>query len=139
MDHAKPRLTIVIAWIAAEAYQVFFGAFTSLQLGAPGIGNRASWAPNLLVAEAFTVLPIAFLLCLWGTQLGRTLATVGAAAMIVVALVAAAPLGRWPSELVMFFALLLPAPLALAWSTRRMRNGSSVASTSVGQLNSEKS
>jgi hypothetical protein len=139
MDHAKPRLTIVIAWIAAEAYQVFFGAFTSLQLGAPGIGNRASWAPNLLVAEAFTVLPIAFLLCLWGTQLGRTLATVGAAAMIVVALVAAAALGRWPSELVMFFALLLPAPLALAWSTRRMRNGSSVASTSVGQLNSEKS
>jgi len=121
MDRAKPRLTIVLAWIVAEAYQFFFGAFTSLQLGAPGIGQRASWAPNLLVAEAFTVLPVGFLLCLWGTQLGRTLAAVGAAAMIVVALVAAVALGRWPSELVMFFVLLLPAPLALGWSIRRMR------------------
>ena len=125
MDRAKPRLSVVVAWIAAEAYQLFFGAFTSLQLGAPGIGGRASWAPNLLVAEAFTVLPVGFLLCFWGTQSGRTLATVGAAAMIVVALAAAAALGRWPSELVMFFALLLPAPLALGWSIRRMSRSSS--------------
>ena len=125
MDRAKPRLTVVVAWIAAEAYQLFFGAFTSLQLGAPGIGNRASWAPNLLVAEAFTVLPLAFLLCLWGTQLGRVLAMVGAAAMIVVALVASATLGRSPSEALMFFALLAPPPLVLAWSSRRMSSSSS--------------
>ena len=137
MDRAKPRLPVVVAWIAAEAYQLFFGAFTSLQLGAPGIGDRASWAPNLLVAEAFTVLPLAFLLCLWGTQVGRMLATVGAVAMLVVALAAAAVLSRWPTELLVFFALVAPPPLILAWCIRRMSNGSSVsASSSVTHVNS---
>jgi hypothetical protein len=120
MTRSKARIGVVIMWIAGEAYQVFFGAFTSLQLGAPGVGDRASWAPNLLVAEAFAILPIGFFLCLWGRPWGRILASVGAVAILVVALAAALTLGREPSEALGFFALLVPPPLMLVWSVRRM-------------------
>jgi hypothetical protein len=124
MQRSSARIGVVVTWIAAEAYQVFFGAFTSLQLGAPGIGDRASWAPNLLVTEAFTILPIAFLLALWGAPVGRTIALAGAAVMLAVDLVAAVALGRWLSESVMFFLLVAPPALLLAWSANRMRRAS---------------
>jgi hypothetical protein len=125
MNRSRPRGQVAVIWIAAEAYQLFFGAFTSLQLGAPGIGDRASWAPNLLVAEAFSLLPLGFLLCLWGAPRGRALAAVCGVAMLVVALAAAAALSRSPVELLTFFLLLVPPALALAWCVRPTRSGSS--------------
>jgi hypothetical protein len=124
MQRSSARIGVVVTWIAAEAYQVFFGAFTSLQLGAPGIGDRASWAPNLLVTEAFTILPIAFLLALWGTPASRRIALAGAAVMLVVDLAAAATLGRWLSESVVFFLLVAPPAVLLARSANRMRQAS---------------
>lgn len=116
MDRAK----IVVWWIAAEVWQVFFGAFTSLQLGAPGVGNRASWVPNLFVAEAFTILPLAFLLCLWGTPIARMIATLGAAVMIALAVVGSTMLARSPAEFVEFFLMVAPPWLVLLASIRRM-------------------
>ena len=124
MQRSSTRIGVVLTRIAAEAYQLFFGAFTSLQLGAPGIGDRASWAPNLLVAEAFTILPVGFLLALWGTPAGRTIALAGAMVILAVDLAAAATLGRWLSESVMFFLLLAPPAVLLARSTIRMRQAS---------------
>lgn len=116
MDRAK----IVVWWIAAEVWQFFFGAFTSLQLGAPGVGNRASWVPNLFVGEAFTVLPLAFLLCLWGAPIARTVAMLGAAVMIALAVLGSATLARSPAEFVEFFLMVAPPWLALLASIRRM-------------------
>lgn len=120
MTRSKSRPLVIVFFVAAEVWQVFFGAFTSLQLGAPGIGDRASWAPNILVTEAFTILPLAFFLCLWGAPIGRTIATACAVVMIAVALAATAILGRWPSEFLEFFALVAPPWLALLASIRRM-------------------
>jgi hypothetical protein len=115
MDRAKT----VAWWIGAEVWQVFFGAFTSLQLGAPGVGDRASWVPNLFVAEAFTILPVAFLLCLWGAPIGRTIATLGAAVMIALAVVGATVLSRSPADFLQFFVMLAPPWLVLLASIRR--------------------
>jgi hypothetical protein len=115
MDRAK----IMVWWIVAEVWQFFFGAFTSLQLGAPGVGERASWVPNLLVDEAFAILPVVFLLCLWGAPIGRAIAALGAGVLIVVALAGSATLARSPSELLVFFALLAPPWLALLASIRQ--------------------
>jgi hypothetical protein len=120
MDRAK----IVVWWIAAEVWQVFFGAFTSLQLGAPGVGDRASWVPNVFVAEAFTVLPVSFLLCLWGAPIGRTIATLGAAAMIAVAVVGCTTLSRSPGDFLQLFVMVGPPWLALLASIRRMGRAS---------------
>ena len=114
------RAKIVVWWIAAEVWQVFFGAFTSLQLGAPGVGNLASWVPNLFVAEAFTILPLAFLLCLWGTPIARMIATLGAAVMIALAVVGSTMLARSPAEFVEFFLMVAPPWLVLLASIRRM-------------------
>ena len=119
MTSSSARPVTIVAFIVAEAWQVFFGAFTSLQLGAPGIGDRASWVPNLFVAEAFTVLPLAFLLCLWGTPIARMIATIGAAVMIAVAVVGSATLARSPAEFVEFFLMVAPPWLALLASVRR--------------------
>ena len=120
MDRAK----IVVWWIGAEVWQVFFGAFTSLQLGAPGVGDRASWVPNLFVAEAFTILPLAFLLCLWGAPIARTIATLGATVMIALAVVGATMLARSPAEFVEFFIMVAPPWLALLASIRRVGRAS---------------
>jgi hypothetical protein len=121
------RAKIAVIWIGAEVWQVFFGAFTSLQLGAPGVGSRASWAPNVLVGEAFTILPIAFLLCLWGAPLGRMTSALGAGVMIAVASVATTALSRSPAELLVFFALVAPPWLALLASIRRIDRASGAA------------
>lgn len=43
------RPMVVVTFVAAELWQLFFGAFSSLQLGAPGVGDRASWVPNVLL------------------------------------------------------------------------------------------
>lgn len=90
------RPMVVVTFVAAELWQSFFGAFSSLQLGAPGVGDRASWVPNVLVAETYTILPIGFILCLWGARWGRLLAAACAGASHVLAVAAVVP----PTDLV---------------------------------------
>lgn len=119
------RPMVVVAFLATELWQLFFGAFTSLQLGAPGVGDRASWVPGILVAETYTILPIGFLLCLWGAPLGRLLAAFCAAASLVLALAAVLTLSAPGSSFVPYFALLAPPGLALMvclLRTRRSRD-----------------
>lgn len=82
------RRGVVIAFIAAELWQVFFGAFSSLQLGAPGVGDRASWVPTFLVAETVTLLPLGFVLAFWGARPGRLLAAACGVVSLIVAIVA---------------------------------------------------
>jgi hypothetical protein len=109
------RRTVIVAFGAAELWQLFFGALSSLQLGAPGVGDRASWASNVLVGETYTVLPIGFILCLWGAPLGRLLAAACAAASLVLALAAVVTLSAPPpgSDFTLYFVLLAPPGLAL--------------------------
>ena len=115
------RPAVVVIFIVAEIYQAFFGALTSLQLGAPGIGDRAAWAPTLLVDEAFTILPAGFVLCLWGVPMARRIASVCALVMLVLLGAAAVTLGRSVSEMIVFFVLLAPPPIALLASARLRR------------------
>jgi hypothetical protein len=113
------RPALVVTFIVNEVYQVFFGAFTSLQLGAPGVGDRASWVPNFLVAEAFTILPLGFVLRIWGARVGRPIATICAVAMLLVALAGSVTLSRSLGELFVFFGLLAPPWIALLVSGLR--------------------
>ena len=115
------RRAVVIAFVVAELWQLFFGAFTSLQLGAPGVGNRASWVPNVLVAETFSVLPIGFALAFWGAPVGRLLAMVCAAASLVIAIVAAITLSSPQSSFLYAIAPLAVPGLVLLASALRMR------------------
>lgn len=115
------RPMVVVTFAVAELWQLFFGAFSSLQLGAPGVGDRASWVPNVLVAETYTILPIGFILCLWGARLGRLLAAACAAASLVLAVVAVVTLSVPASSFIFFFALLAPPGLALLLCVLRMR------------------
>ncbi len=115
------RPMVVLAFVAAELWQLSFGAFSSLQLGAPGVGDRASWVPNVLVAETYTILPIGFILCLWGVPLGRLLAAVCAAASLVLAVAAVVTLSAAESSFIFYFALLAPPGLALLVCVLRMR------------------
>jgi hypothetical protein len=112
---------VVVTFAVAELWQLFFGALSSLQLGAPGVGDRASWVPNVLVAETYTILPLGFLLCLWGAPAGRVLAGVCAAASLVLAVAAVITLSAPESSFIFFFALLAPPGLALLLCILRMR------------------
>lgn len=115
------RRAVVIAFISAELWQFFFGAFSSLQLGAPGVGDRASWAPNLLVAETVTLLPVGFILALWGRPLGRLLAVVCAAASLTIAVAGAITLSSPQSSFLYAIPLLALPGLLLLVSALRMR------------------
>jgi hypothetical protein len=113
--------TLIAIWIVAEAYQFFFGAITSIQIAAPGVGMRASWAPNWLVAESITLLPLGFVLCLWANRIGRLVAIACWLAMIGIGVAAAAALSRDPMEALTFFALMAPPWLALLGCLRLSR------------------
>ena len=115
------RPMVVVAFVAAELWQLFFGAFSSLQLGAPRGGDRASWVPNVLVGETYTVLPIGFILCLWGAPLGRLLALVCAAVSLVLAVAAVITLSSAQSSFVEGLPLLAPPGLTLLVCVYRMR------------------
>jgi len=120
---SRRRSAVVVVFVLAELWQFLFGALSSLQLGAPGVGDRALWVPNVLVAETFTVLPIGFVLCLWGAPLARLLAAVCAAASIVLALAATVTLSAGPvdvPEFMLYFALLAAPGLALMVCVSRM-------------------
>jgi hypothetical protein len=114
------RPMVVVAFVAAELWQLFFAAFSSLQLGAPGVGDRASWVPNVLVAETYTVLPIGFILCLWGAPLGRLLAAVCASVSLVLAVAAVVALSSAESSFIYGLPLLAPPGLALLACAYRM-------------------
>jgi len=115
------RRAVVIAFVVAELCQLFFGAFSSLQLGAPGVGNRASWVPNALVAETYSLLPIGFALAFWRNPLGRVLAMVCAAASLVIAIVAAITLSSPQSSFLYAIAPLAVPGLVLLASALWMR------------------
>jgi hypothetical protein len=115
------RRVVVAVFVATELWQVVFGAFTSLQLGAPGVGDRASWVPGALVAETYTVLPVGFLLCLWGVPWARWLAALCAGASLALAVVAVITLSSVESSFVFGLLLLAPPGLALLMCVLRMR------------------
>jgi hypothetical protein len=115
------RRAVVIAFVVAEIWQFFFGAFSSLQLGAPGVGTRASWVPNILVAEAFTLLPLGFALAFWGTPLGRVIAAVCAVGSLVLAIVAGITLSSPESSFLFAIPILAPPGLLLAAAAWKRR------------------
>jgi hypothetical protein len=116
------RIGVITTWIAAEIWQAFFGAMTSLQLGAPGIGDRASWVPNLFVAEAVTLLPLGFALAIWAKPTARIAATGFAAVMLALAIVGVAALSRGPGDAPLLFVFVAPPPILLILATRRLRS-----------------
>ena len=112
---------VFVTFIAAELWQLFFGAFSSLQLGAPGVGDRASWVPNVLVVQTFTLLPLGFIGVMWGRPAGRWLGAACAIASIAIAVAATITLTS-PASSFLYGLPFLAAPgvalLLCAW--RRM-------------------
>ncbi len=127
------RWTVVVVFVVAELWQLVFGAGTSLALANPRVGEGAAWVPNLLVGETYTILPLGFILCLWGAPWGRRLAAACATASIVLAVPASATVSARPldvSEFAVYFALLAAPGLALIVCAIRMRRVSGGAATS---------
>jgi len=122
------RSAVAVLWILTEPYQFLVGAMTSLQIAAPGVGTRASWAPNVFVAEAFTVLPLGFALLIWGGRLGRIGAVVCGLVMAGVDSVAAVSLSRGIAEGPVFFGLMALPWAALLTSAVRMGREGAAAS-----------
>jgi len=112
---------VLATFVAAELWQLFFGAFSSLQLGAPGVGDRASWVPNVLVAETFTLLPLGFIGVMWGRPAGRWLGVACGIASLAIAVAATMALSS-PTSSFLYGLPFLAAPgvalLLCAW--RRM-------------------
>ena len=123
------RSAVVVIFVVAELWQFVIGVGSSLQLAAPGVGDRALWVPNALVGVSLTILPIGFALCLWGTQVGRRLASLCALATIVVAAMAAITLSTPPIDVfgvILAFALFAAPGLALQGCAGGMRRASNV-------------
>lgn len=120
------RQVVLILAVVAALWQFVVGAGSSLQLAAPGVGDRARWVPDILVALSLTVLPIGFALCLWGSTVGRRLAAACAIACIAVSAAAAATLSVEPVDLVglvMAFALFAAPGVVLLACSQGMRDG----------------
>jgi hypothetical protein len=115
------RRWVTAIFILTAVWQLLFGAFSSLQLGAPGVGDRASWVPNVLVLETVTLLPIGFLLCLWGSPAARALAAICAAASLAIALLAVVTLSSPASSFILGAPFLALPGLALLICVLRMR------------------
>ena len=122
MTRTAARIGVIATWIAAEIWQGFFGALTSLQLGAPGIGDRASWVPNLFVADAATLLLLGFALTVWAKPTARVAAGGIAVVMLGLAIVGVATLSRNLGDAVMLFLFVAPPPILLILATRRVRS-----------------
>ena len=110
----------MITWLAAEVWQVFFGALISLQIAAPGVGVRASWVANVFVAEAATLLPLGFALALWARPGARRAAIAVAVVMLALAAVGVATLSRGPGDAPELRLVVAPPPLLLILATRRL-------------------
>jgi hypothetical protein len=126
------RRQVLVAFVLAELWQIFAGGFSSLQLGAPGVGDRASWVPGSLIAETYSLLPIGFVLCLWGTPIGRTLAAACGAASLAMAVVAVVVLSSPASSFVYGLALLAPPGIALIVCAWRLRVATAASREATG-------
>jgi hypothetical protein len=115
------RRAIVVSFVVAELWQLVFGGFSSVQLGAPGVGDRASWIPDLLVLETVSLLPLGFIGSFWGTAPGRILAGVCAAASLALAVVAGITLSSPESSFLYAIPLLAPPGLLLLLTAIRGR------------------
>jgi hypothetical protein len=119
------RAQVIVTFVVADLWQFVVGAGSSLQLGAPGVGDRASWVPNVLVGETYTLLPLGFVLCLLGTSGTRILAAGCGLASLIVGLAAAitlTPTGRVDiSGIAVWFVLFAVPGLALIVSASRYR------------------
>ena len=115
------RRQVLVAFALTELWQLFAGGFSSLQLGAPGVGDRASWVPAFLVAETYSLLPIGFILCLWGSPIGRILAAACGMASLAMAVVAVVVLSSPASSFAYGLVLLAPPGLALIVCAWRLR------------------
>lgn len=116
-----PRRAVVASFVVAELWQLFFGGFSSVQLAAPGVGDRASWIPDLLVLETVSLLPLGFIGSFWGARPGRILAAACAAASLAFALVAGITLSSPESSFLYAIPLLAPPGLLLLFSAIRKR------------------
>lgn len=127
------RWNVIVLFVVAEIWQIFFGAGTSLALGNPRVGEGASWVPNVLVYEGFTLLPVGFILCLWGVPLARRLAALCAAVSLGLAAVGSYGVSARPlevSEFLVYFALLAVPGIVLLLCVVRMRRAPAVEPTS---------
>ncbi|MDQ6795316.1 MAG: hypothetical protein M3067_10965 [Chloroflexota bacterium] len=118
------RWAVFVTFVVAELWQLLFGAGTSLALANPRVSRAADWVPNVLVGETYTILPIGFILCLWGALWGRRLSAVCAAASILLAFVASATVSARPldvTEFAVYLALLTAPGLALMVCALRTR------------------
>ena len=115
------RRAVVVSFVVAELWQLVFGAFSSVQLGAPSVGDRASWIPDLLVLETVSLLPLGFVGSFWGAMPGRILAGVCAAASLVMAVVAGITLSSPESSFLYAIPLLALPGLLLLFSAIRGR------------------
>ena len=127
MTRSTVRIGLAIAFVVADFYQLFFWAWSSVALAAPGVGD-VSWVPKVLAGEAFTILPIGYILCLWGSAWGLRPAAVCAGTSIVLALAASIALAGGGSSVTplgfpLGFAVLALPGLVLAvgiWLMRRV-------------------
>jgi hypothetical protein len=115
------RRQVLVAFALAELWQLFAAGFSSLQMGAPGVGDRASWVPGFLVVQTYSLLPVGFILCLWGSPVGRILAAACGVASLAMAVVAVVLLSSPASSFAYGLVLLAPPGMALimcAWRHR---------------------
>ena len=119
------RSQFIVTFVLVELWQFVIGAGSSLQLGAPGVGDRASWVPNVLVGETYTLLPVGFVLCLLGRSATRMLGAACGLASLIIGLVAAITLSPASqvdvSGIAVWFVLFAPPGLALIVGARRYR------------------
>jgi hypothetical protein len=107
MTHER-RIGIGLLGLAMVAWQFYWGAMTTIGLAAPGVGPEAAWVPQALMFESFTLVPLGFALCVWGSIWGLRVAVACAVLSAALAIVASALLagaGGW--ELAPF--LMVPA------------------------------
>lgn len=112
------RRAIVVLFVLAELWQLFFGGFSSIQLGAPGVGDRAAWVPSIMMGQAITLLPLGFIGCLWGAPAGRLLGAACGIASLALAVVAVVTLSSAESSFIYglpFLAVPGVMLLAVAW------------------------
>ena len=111
MSRSALRVAGIVAMLVTLAYQMFAGAVTSLAWAAPGVDPGLRWLTDVLIYEAATLLPLGFVLCLWGSPWGLRGAGACAAASLLLGLVAAIAFGA--SDSPFFFLVLLVPPGAI--------------------------
>lgn len=116
MDRRRARGAVILSGIVAAFDLAFFGAFTSLSLAAPGVGPEAEWIPRALIAEAVTIIPLGFLLCVQGSDRALLIAGVIGVGSLLLSMVAASLIDyEGASFLQQFVWIAVPGLVLLAW------------------------